>query len=110
MLGCLDHTTKYDGYYFNDAAVELKYVQQYWITNGRPASIDLANVPWADGSLIDFTNVISLSNQVYHCRFASCRRGPPFGLMAVSDDGITLWINAKDGKVTVAPETNGVDR
>ena len=64
----------------------------------------------ADNFFID-TNVITTTNGVLHCRFGA-RDGawpPGLGVLAITDEGLTVFIARTNGKVTISPEEYGVD-
>jgi hypothetical protein len=56
-----------------------------------------------------FTNVVTSTNVIFHCRFAARRPSWPAGVLAITDEGILVWVRDKDGKVTVSPEKYGVE-
>jgi len=94
---------------------QLRYLYQQWSKEGRPASFQLTNYITSISDtnstpdrFIVFTNTVSTEGSVYHCRFAvRSSPGGRFwkpGVLAISDEGVLLWI-ADDGKIVVAPDT-----
>ena len=92
-------------------AAGLDTVKENWVKQGCPKDFQPSN---AFHSSVErfyvFTNEISVAGKFYHCRFAvrSQLIHTP-GAMAITDEGVLLWIRDKDGKVTISPEKNGIE-
>lgn len=108
-IGCAEKESKEP---IVNMAVGLDTVRGVWMKQGRPDNFNPTNVVLSSVEhFFVFTNDISVSDQIYHCRFAvrSALLCTP-GLMAITDDGVLLWIYDKDGKVIVSPQKNGIER
>jgi hypothetical protein len=109
LMGC---TEKESLEPIGNMAVGLDSVREVWVKQGRSNNFDPNNaVRSSVEHYYAFTNEISVAGQIYHCRFAvrSQLIHTP-GAMAITDDGICLWIYDKDGKVIVSPQKNGIER
>jgi hypothetical protein len=109
FAGCL-YTKTYSGVYLFSAAVDLRYAQGQWQTNGQPSKFDLYKIIGPTNLFFIYTNTVTTSNSVYHCLFGARRLNWPPGVLAVTDIGIILWIRDRDGNVTIEPESHGVER
>ena len=90
----------------------LRYVYSEWKTQGSPSSFEPTNYVRSVSSnygskyqVFVFTNTVSVKPNEFHCRFAM--RAPDrfykTGLVAITDEGLLLWIG-DDGKIIVAPD------
>lgn len=91
-------------------AVGLETVNENWEKKGRPNNFEPNS---AFQSSVEhfylFTNEIKVAETRYHCRFAvRSKLIQTPGAMAITDEGVLLWIHDKDGEVIVSPEKNGI--
>src|SRR5208283_4919669 len=80
-------------------ALGLRLVQENWVKEGRPDNFKPDNVVQSSVEHFSvFTNEIAVAAVVYHCRFAvrSDLIHTP-GIMAITDEGVLLWIRDRDG-------------
>jgi hypothetical protein len=92
-------------------ATELRILYQVWVERGRPSDFDTEDI-YGNGKVRSFfvyTNVLNVGKDTYHCRFGTRELGWPAGTLAVTDEGIIVWVRDKDGKVTVSPEKRGIE-
>lgn len=80
-----------------------------WSKKGRPEDFVTTNYFYNVGSSNQyfwFTNTVTVQNNQLHCRFAirDPRRFQGPGLLAITDEGVLLWVG-DDGKVVLAPDT-----
>jgi hypothetical protein len=54
------------------------------------------------------TNSPVLDGVAYHRRFGTRKDFWPSGVMAITDQGVVLWIRDGDGRVTASPEVKGI--
>lgn len=106
-LGC-NNATDYPPKYLHTADVTLRYLEEYWTTNGRPSNFDVSQVVGPAGMYFVFTNTITISNAVYHCCFAARLPEWPAGVLAITENGVTVWIRDRDGKITISPGEYGI--
>ncbi len=90
---------------------QLKILDQHWREQGRPAVFVVTNYVYIVGSTNQyymFTNKVDVKGVSYHCRFGvrDPDRFQKPGVLAISDEGVLLWIG-DDGKIDVAPDTKG---
>jgi hypothetical protein len=108
VCGCGDHHPASE---FTTSAFALHEDYDYWLSHGRPT--DFQPYPVTGTTTNDvfvYTNIIKTKSAVFHCRIGA--RRPtwwPAGILAITDEGLVIFIGDKDGKVTISPETNGVD-
>ena len=93
-------------------AVGLDTIRDIWAKLGQPSNFDPTNLVLSSVEhFYTYTNVVSLAGKDYHCRFAvRSKLIHTSGAMAITVDGVCLWIYDKDGKVIVSPQTNGIER
>jgi hypothetical protein len=103
--GCGNHHPSSE---FRGAAVALQTARDYWLNHGSPTDFQPGEVVGPSNQFFVYTNTVRTTNAVLHCRFGSRGYGWPPGILAITDEGLVIWI-AKDGKVTISPEKNGVD-
>ena len=96
-------------YEFKIDALALKYVREDWISKGRPPGYNITNYVGPVKEFLNYTNTITITNKAFHCVFACHRSVGPKGILAITEEGITLWLSDGDGKVTISPEINGVE-
>jgi hypothetical protein len=106
VVGCKD---KYEFWYFRGGTENLQFIQEEWVKEGRPVGFRATNFMGPNNIYFDFTNTLTITNKVFHCRFAERHPALP-GLLAITDDGVILWIRDRDGKVTISPEINGAEK
>jgi hypothetical protein len=107
---CLCGCTKYDpGYDFKVRAMCLKDARDYWLSHGRPTNFQLGEVVGPPEAFFIYTNILTTTNGVFHCRFGSRDPGWPPGTLAITDEGLVIYIRERDGKVFFSPEDNGVE-
>lgn len=92
---------------------DLRYLYREWVKDGRPDNFeptnyifDVSSTYGTSNQYFVFTNTVSAEGTRFHCRFArrDATRFHKPGIMAISDEGVVLWI-AADGMIVVAPET-----
>ena len=108
LVGC-GRANRHD---FASRAAILTVYQEWWAEKGRPAAIKLEDYGGPGGpneSLFVYTNTIVSSGHRYQCLFGARATYWPRGVLAISDQGQTLWIRERDGKVTLSPEKYGVE-
>lgn len=81
--------------------------------SGRSANFDATKPVWGGGyDYIVFTNRLMVAGHPYHCRFG-VRPGigimPP-GVLAITDEGVVVFIADQDGRVIVSPGKHGFPR
>ena len=104
MIGCERSDTKHA----RALAPTLRHLYQSWASDGRPESVDTAKYITSSSDIYTaFTNVVTVASNVYHCRFGvrSPNRFSTPGVLAITDEGVILWVGEKAGDVIVAPET-----
>jgi hypothetical protein len=104
LVGCKD---TYPGVYLSGSAEALREAQEHWKTNAQLSDLDEARDRAND--IFVYTNTVTTSNTVYHCLFGTRDPDWPAGVLAVTDDGIILWVRDRDGNVTVSPVDHGVE-
>jgi hypothetical protein len=95
----------------------LGMIYQRWIDAGRPLHYDprLAIENSSVGSYCEFTNTVAFGGKTYRCRFAFRPDKPvlvtymPPGTLAITDEGVLLWIRERDGRVFVSPDLTGIE-
>jgi hypothetical protein len=93
-------------------AVGLDTAFRVWEKQGKPPMFNPSSaVKSSVERYYNFTNNVDCGGRSYHCLFAvrSELIHTP-GTMAIADDGTTLWIYDKIGKVILSPEKNGIER
>ena len=107
--GCKD---RYNGVNMSTGVYDLKFIEHYWLEDGRPAKFDINTVirPGKNYSLFLYTNSVTVSGRVYHCHFGARRFDWPAGTLALTYEGQTLWIRDSDKKVTLSPEKHWIER
>ncbi len=101
----------YRGVYFRGEADLLWQIHAEWDKRGRPDDFDIpAEYRLGAGmGFFVFTNQVTVSNKVYHCRFGARQNYWPPGTLAVTDEGVVLWIRSRGGSIIVSPEREDVD-
>jgi hypothetical protein len=56
-----------------------------------------------------FANMVKTTNGVLHCRFGARRPAWPPGVLAITDEGLVIFIRERDGEVIFSPQDNGVE-
>jgi len=111
LTGCdPSGTHMYSGVYLQSDAIALRSAQEDWHTKGCPLRYDFRTVVDPTNDFFVFTNSVVFSNKVHHCCFGARRSEWPRGLLAITDDGVLVWIRDSDGQVTVAPDVKGVNK
>jgi len=104
-------TTLEGAKYLSMPASCLIDVRQAWIDRGRPESFKPNKVIGGTfGNVFFYTNKVQVGGMIYQCRFGVSDNVWPPGILAITDEGIVLWIRQRDGKVTVSPEKNWIER
>lgn len=88
-------------------AGRLRSLYQDWARDGRPENVDTDNyITASKDDYLVFTNVVAVGTNLFHCRFAvrSPGRFARPGVLAISDEGVILWVGDKGGDVIVAPD------
>lgn len=87
----------------------LRTIYSYWVNHGRPNNFNITEAIYPvgpDPSYFVFTNQVSIKGKTYHCQFGSRYSHWPGGVLAITDEKVTLWIpDRADAKVTVSPES-----
>jgi hypothetical protein len=109
MIGC-GETNHYPSAYLGTDACNLKWARDYWISQGRPVGFDPGRVLGPANVYFVYTNTVTITNRVLHCRFGARRSEWPAGVLAITDEGIMIWIRGRDGEITVSPDENGIER
>jgi len=98
LCGCKDEESHVPIVYM---AVGLDEVLHVWEKQGKTNTFNPSGVVWSSTErYYSFTNEVHDNGQVLRCP----------GAMAITDDGTTLWIYDKSGKVIISPEKNGIER
>lgn len=102
-LGCTP------GYSGHDMAVDcdlLRFILNQWHAKGRPKEFDVERVvePGKVTTFFMATNIVASNGRSYQCRFGSRSVYRPGGFLAITDEGVTMWISEGTGKVTLSPE------
>jgi hypothetical protein len=108
LVGC-GNANHYPGANLAVEAGCLKYVEKEWVNRGRPTNFNIVEYIGPSNVFFVFTNTVTNTSAVFHCCFAARRPDWPAGLLAVTDNGIALWVRDRDGKVTMCPENCGVE-
>jgi hypothetical protein len=107
ILGCAEKESHEQVVY---VVVGLETIRDNWVKNGSQK--DFVPTNYASSSTeryFKFTNIISVDEKIYRCRFAAkSRLLHTTGTMAITDDGIILWIYDKDSRVVISPQINGI--
>lgn len=119
-------------------ASNLQELNEYWISKGKPANFNLekygsyapphnyfvyTNTITVTGAvyhaIVSHTNyvlgiwtshkTISVTGAVYHCSFGVRAPGFPPGILAITDEGLVVWIRERDGKAILSPEIDGIE-
>lgn len=104
--GCGSH---HPGSEFVTSAFALRTDYDYWLNHGRPADFQPSQVAGTTNEFFVYTNIITATNAVFHCRFGARRPGWPPGVLAITDEGQLIFICSTNGKVIVSPDKYGVD-
>jgi hypothetical protein len=75
----------------------------------RSSAYDISRFARPPGAYFDLTNTISAGGRAYKCLFGTRREDWPPGILAITEEGVILWIHDEGGKVTTSPEENGID-
>ena len=99
--------------FLGSSAIQLKELRDEWVAKGRPEHFEIPPVYMMGGGseIFAFTNgaTVNVNKTAYHCRFGKRKPYWPQGVLAVTDDGVTLWISDKDGEITLSPERQFFD-
>jgi hypothetical protein len=90
-------------------ALSLKMEQERWVRLGRPIVTNMSDWLGPTNVFCVYTNKITITNHVFHCLFAARRLDWPSGVMAVTEEGVIVWIRDRDGNVTIDPQKHGVE-
>ena len=87
-------------------AMNLKLLLYMWTKQGLPKVFDIHdNIGFPnDRTYFDYTNIIKVKSTIYHCRFGARADDLPPGILAISDQGIILWISDTYSNVVISPE------
>jgi len=86
----------------------LRGLLDSWNKQGRPTGFEPSSIVGASNQYFVFTNIITASNTVFHCRFGTSDLTYPAGVLAIADEGVVLWIPKNGGDITISPEVNGI--
>ena len=89
--------------------MDLKETQERWVKLGRPVVTNVVDWIGPADDFFVYTNEITITNHVFRCCFSSRRPDWPPGVMAVTEEGIIVWIRERDGNITVDPQKHGVE-
>jgi hypothetical protein len=101
---------RFPGSYLFTTAEALRYVYQRWVSEGKPPDFDMARFVQPRGEFFPYTNTVTFNGAPHSCRFGSRRPGFPKGVLAITEDGVVVWIRDSDGEVTLKPDDIGIDR
>jgi hypothetical protein len=88
----------------------LRQAHDDWTSHGRPANFELGESIGPSYTFFIYTNVVRVTNGVFHCRFGARRPSySPPGVLAITDDGQVIFICSTNGKVTISPDEYGVN-
>ena|ERR1700677_2040861 len=105
LLGCAKYAP--GGNFFIDTDT-LQYDYDYWVSHGRPAAFQPGEVGGTPEKYFVFTNMVTTTRGVLHCRFACREPGWPAGELAITDDRLVIFIRQRDGMVIFLPADHGV--
>lgn len=108
-VGCNDNY-EYHSYDLAGDAENLRVMVEYWSSHGRPPIRNIEDYYGKNENFFLFTNTVSWSNEVFHCCFAVRRPNYSGGFLAISDQGIVMWIRERDTNITISPEKHGVKK
>jgi hypothetical protein len=101
LIGCTDSDTTQAG----SCGAQLHSIYSTWVRDGRPSEINMSNYISSENHYFVFTNIYTIQNNAYHCRFAV--RSEYFrrrGVLAITDEKLLLWIYDDRESVIVSPE------
>ena len=90
-------------------ATVLESFREEWLRQDKPPAFDVSRFAKPPGTYFNFTNTVSAGGRGYKCLFGARREHWPRGILAMTEDGIILWVRKQDGTVTLSPEVNGID-
>lgn len=100
---------EWPGVYLRGQAIGLELAREDWIRLGRPTSFDpLKEGFYPTNTCFVYTNTVVISNKIARCCFASRDPKWPPGTLAITDEGVTLWIYSDGRKIIISPEESGV--
>jgi hypothetical protein len=99
----------YPSSYLVGCATILESLREEWTNQNKPPGFDVSQFSKPRGTYFNFTNAVSAGGRSYKCMFGARQKDWPPGVLAITDDGVILWIRDRDGQVTLAPEVNGIE-
>jgi hypothetical protein len=99
----------YPSSYIIGPATFLESFREEWIKQNRSPAFNVSDIGRPPGTFFNLTNTVSAGGRQYKCLFGARRDDWPPGVLAITEDGVILWVREQDGKVTLSPEVNGVD-
>ena len=106
LFGCAKHAPSYE---FKSNTIALREDYDYWLSHGRPTGLQPGEVAGTPEKYFVFTNIVTTTTGVLHCRFACREPGWPSGVLAITDNRLVIFIRQRDGKVIFSPDENGVE-
>jgi hypothetical protein len=106
LIGCRGH---FPSAYLNGGAMIIAGERDRWDRMERPKNYVLTNVKVPGIITFQYTNVVTLSNNVVPCRFIVQEHSwPPDGYLGITDEGTVIWVWEGDGTVVVSPQLYGL--
>jgi hypothetical protein len=99
----------FSGSYLVTSASLLTHLREQWIKQSKPGNFDPSQYAGPAGAFSVFTNVVTAGGRDYHCQFGTRRQWWPKGILAITADGVVLWVRDRDSKVTLSPMDYGID-
>jgi hypothetical protein len=111
MLGYLGQLDQ-DRFKVDMLSSDLELIYNAWVTSGRATNFDPTMTVTGSGyDYMVFTNIVMVGNHCYHCRFGVRIGGVvPSGVLAITDEGVAVFIADQDGRVIVSPGKHGFPR
>ena len=110
LSGCWQNSSHIPSNCFMTSASILQDLHEQWIKGGRSSDFNPTNYAGPPGAFFTYTNRVIIDGHAHKCCFGAHERIEPSGMLAITDDGIVIWVRESDGKITVSPELHGVER
>jgi hypothetical protein len=108
LSGCVRRNVA-PGYEFKAGAIGLREARDYWTSHGRPSGFQPSEAVGPAYKYFTFTNVVRSARGILYCRFGTRETDWPPGVLAITDDGLVIFLRQRDGKVFFSPEVDGVE-
>jgi hypothetical protein len=103
----------YEGVYVKSPADALRNFHRLWVEGGRQADYDpaqsLRQPVRRPFKYFTYTNTVRFEGEVHTCRFGHRLPRLSSGVLAITEEGVVVWVSSATGKVTVSPDVNGID-